>query len=181
MMLLGVGDGHDQGIMEVAEYPAPPTQLILSGAVSLVSLILFVRALGTEPALQDAATFLVLASTTFIALFMPQFREFRDVKQAVMAGEPYVKRAGEVRRAVPWALLLLAALLGPFVLSALLEPGTWFSVVLGMVSGFSASQLAFILYVGRWEKANDVKLEQYRVTRYGDSKLVVERGVRARR
>jgi len=168
--------------MEVAEYPAQPTQRLVSVVVLLTSLILFVRALGPEPALQDAASFLVLASTAFIALSMPQYREFREVKQAVMAGEPYVKQAGgEAPRTLSLALLLLAALLGPFVLSAYLQPGTWFSVVLGVISGFSASQLAFILYVGRWEKANGVKLEQYRVTRHGDWKIVVERGVRARR
>ena len=182
-MLLGSGEGRDQGIWEIAEYPAPPTQRLVSGAVSLVSLILFVRAIGPEPALQDAAPFLLLASATFIAVFLRLFREFRDVRRAVVEGKPYVKRAGIGRPcAIIWALFILAAILGPFMLSAYLQPVAWFSAVLGLTSGFSSSQLVFILYVRSWEKSNDVKLEQYRVLLYGgEGRLVVERGVRARR
>jgi hypothetical protein len=69
------------------------------------------------------------------------------------------------------------------MLSAFLPASYWFGLVLGVVAGFSSSQLGFILCVRRWEKSNSVRLERYRVMVDGDGggRLVVERGVRARR
>jgi hypothetical protein len=169
--------------MEVVDYPAPAAQGLVSGAVSLVSLALLVRVLGWGSAAQDAAAFLLASSATFVALSAPLWREFRGVMGAVAAGEPYVERAGGGGpRAAYWALVLMAAILGPFLLSAYLRPGMWFGVVLGLAMGFSSSQGAFILRVRGWERANGVRLERYTVTRGGGgARVVVERGVRARR
>lgn len=178
------GEGPDQGIMEVVEYPAPRLQLAVSSVVLLVSLILLVRVFNRGSTLQGAASLMVSFALTLLFLCAPQLREFNEVGRAVGEGRAYVKKASGqgVLRVLLEALFLLSVIVGPFALSAFLPPDTWFSVVLGVTTGFSVSQIGFILYVRRWEKANEVKLEQYRVTLDGGKgRLVLERGVRARR
>jgi hypothetical protein len=170
--------------MEVVEYPAPRLQLAVSSVVLLVSLILLVRVFTRGSTLQGAASLLVSFALTLIFLCAPQLREFNEVGRAVGEGRAYVKRASGqgVLRVLLEVLFLLSVIVGPFALSAFLPPDTWFSVVLGVTTGFSVSQIGFILYVRGWEKANEVKLEQYRVTLDGGKgRLVLERGVRARR
>ena len=170
--------------MEVAEYPAPRLQLAVSSVVLLVSLILLVRVFIRGSTLQSTASLLVSFAFTLTFLCAPQLREFSEVGQAVEEDRPYVKRVSGQGVPRVWleALFLLSVVVGPFALSAFLPPDTWFSAVLGVTTGFSASQIGFILYVRRWEKANEVKLEQYKVTfEGGKGRLVVERGVRARR
>jgi hypothetical protein len=178
------GEGPDQGIMEVVEYPAPRLQLAVSSVVLLISLILLVRVFIRGSTLQGGASLLVSFAFTLIFLCAPQLREFTEVVRAVGEGRAYVKRVSGQRVPRVWleALFLLSVVVGPFALSAFLPPDTWFSVVLGVTTGFSVSQIGFILYVRRWEKMNEVKLEKYRVTLDRDKgRLVVERGVRARR
>jgi hypothetical protein len=170
--------------MEVVEYPAPRLQLAVSSVVLLVSLILLVRVFNRGSTLQGAASLMVSFALTLLFLCAPQLREFNEVGRAVGEGRAYVKRASGqgVLRVLLEVLFLLSVVVGPFALSAFLPPDTWFSVVLGVTTGFSVSQIGFILYVRRWEKANEVKLEQYRVTLDGGKgRLVLERGVRARR
>ena len=170
--------------MEVVEYPAPRLQLAVSSVVLLVSLILLVRVFNRGSTLQGAASLMVSFALTLLFLCAPQLREFNEVGRAVGEGRAYVKKASGqgVLRVLLEALFLLSVIVGPFALSAFLPPDTWFSVVLGVTTGFSVSQIGFILYVRRWEKANEVKLEQYRVTLDGGKgRLVLERGVRARR
>ena len=178
------GEGPNRGIMEVAEYPAPRLQLAVSSVVLLVSLILLVRVFIRGSTLQGAASLLASFAFTLTFLCAPQLREFSEVGQAVEEDRPYVKRVSGQGVPRVWleALFLLSVVVGPFALSAFLPPDTWFSAVLGVTTGFSASQIGFILYVRRWEKANEVKLEKYKVTlEGGKGRLVVERGVRARR
>jgi hypothetical protein len=170
--------------MEVAEYPAPKLQIAVSSVVLLVSLILLARVFSRGSTLQGAASLLVSFAFTLLFLCAPQLREFTEVGRAVGEGRAYVKKASGQGVPRVWleALFLLSVIVGPFALSAFLPPDTWFSVVLGVTTGFSVSQIGFILYVRRWEKSNEVKLEQYRVTHHGDKgRLVMERGVRARR
>jgi len=183
MMLLSAPREPEAGAMEVADYPAPAAQGLVSGAVSLVSLVLLLRVLSWGSAPQDAAAFLLVGAATFVALSVPTWREFMGVMGAVAGGNSYVERSGGGwPRAAYWALILLSAILGPFLLSAILQPGTWFSAVLGLTTGFSSSQGAFMLRVRGWEKANGVRLERYTVTQGdGGARVVVERGVRARR
>jgi len=172
-----------EGAIEVVDYPAPPVQGLVSGAVAMVSVVLLYRVLSWGPAPQEAAAFLLLALATFVVLSLPLWREFGGVRGAVAEGKPYVERAdGGWRSAAYWVVIFLAALIGPFLLSAYLQPGAWFGSVLGVTVGFSSSQSAFILRVRGWERARGVKLERYTVTRGGaGSRVVVERGVRARR
>ena len=184
-MLLEPEEGQSQGIMEVADYPAHPVQVAVSSVVLLASMVILTRALGQGQALQAAALYLLSAGAVFLTLFYPQYREFEEVKLATSEGRSYVKRGEShgVRRVGLGAFFLASVIVGPFILSAILPSVTWFSLVLGMITGFSSSQLGFILYVRNWEKANIVSLEKYRVTVDSDGKgrLVVERGVRARR
>jgi len=178
------GEGPDQGIMEVAEYPAPRLQLAVSSVMLLVSLILLVRVFIRGSTLQGVAALLISFAFTIIFLCAPQLREFTEVGRAIGEGRAYVKKVSgqELSRVLIEALFLLSVVVGPFALSAFLPPDTWFSVVLGVTTGFSVSQIGFILYVRGWEKSNEVKLEQYRVTlEGGKGRLVLERGVRARR
>ena len=178
-------EGHSRGIMEVADYPAHPVQVAVSSVVLLASIVILIRALSQGQALQGAALYLLSTGAIFLTLFYPQYREFEEVKPAASEGRSYVKREEShgLRRVGLGALFLASVTVGPFILSAILPSVTWFGLVLGMITGFSSSQLGFILYVRNWEKANSVRLERYKVTVEGDGKgrLVVERGVRARR
>ena len=56
----------------------------------------------------------------------------------------------------------------------------WISGVLGMIMGFSLSQLLFIYSVKSWEKKAGFKLEGYTIWVYDEENRVkvIERGVR---
>lgn len=183
-MLLEPDEGLSRGIIEVADYPAHRIQGALSSAVLLVSLVILARVMSRGQAIQGAALYTLSAGAIFLTLFLPQYREFQDVKLAVGEGRPYVKRReGRGMRGVALVAVLLASVtVGPFLLSAVLPSVAWFGLVLGLIAGFSLSQLGFMLHVWSWEKANSVSLEMYAVTVEGDGgRRVVERGVRARR
>jgi hypothetical protein len=184
-MLLEPDEGQSRGIMEVADYPAHSVQVAVSSVVLLTSMVILARTLSQRQVLQGAALYLLSTGVIFILLFLPQYREFQEVKRATGEGKPYVIRGkrGGMRVIGLEVVLLASAIVVPFILSASLSAATWFSLVLGLVAGFSSSQLGFILYVRNWEKANSVHLERYRVTVEGDGRgrLVVERGVRPRR
>jgi len=184
-MLLEPEEGHSRGIMEVSDYPAHPVQVAVSGVLLLASMVILVRALSQGQALQGFAIYLLSTGAFFLALFYPQYREFKEIKTAASEGRPYEKRGEShgVGRVSLRALFLASVTLGPFILSAFLPAVTWFGLVLGMITGFSSSQLGFILHVRSWEKANSIRLERYRITVDSDGKgrFVVGRGVRARR
>jgi hypothetical protein len=76
-------------------------------------------------------------------------------------------------------LFFAIALIGPFLLSAVLPPGAWFGSVLGLIIGFSLSQLSMIYVVDEWEKKNEIELEGYQVWVYDEQNRVkvIERGV----
>jgi hypothetical protein len=171
--------------MEVSDYPAHPIQLAVSSIVLLASIVILVRTLSQGQVLHGAALYLISSAVTFTTLYRPQHREFREVKLAAIEGRSYVVRGERygVKRTVLWALFLMSVTLGPFILSAFLPSYSWFGLVLGMISGFSSSQLGFILHVRGWENTNSIRLERYKVTVSDDGRdrLVVERGVRARR
>ena len=170
--------------MEVADYPAHPIQVAISVILLLSSIVVLVRALSQGQALQGAAIYLVSTGVFSSSLFITQRRELKKIEQAAIEDMPYVKRGESlgVRRVSLRTLFLASVTLGPFILSVFLPATTWFSVVLGMITGFSLAQLGFILYVRSWESANSVRLERYKVTvEGGRGPVVVERGVRSRR
>ena len=162
---------------ETSEYPTSKSQIFLSLAMTLISLFIFsMRNIENKT---QSSTILVLAGfLVFLALGMPQITEFRKIGAMMLKAERYVFNHSS-RNQYLLLLFFAVALIGPFLLSGFLSPSVWLGSVLGMIIGFSVSQLSMIFVVGRWEKRTGVELEGYRLWVYDDENRVrvIERGV----
>lgn len=170
---------------ETGEFPAWRHQLLISTIVFGLSLVTFVALIDPEAAVGEVSAAFVTASLAFLAVGLPQFLEFRKMSGELLNSGVSAKSREHVRsefiRAGFGSAFFLAIVLGPFLLLFLAPPALWFSSVLGMILGLSASQTSFTLYIRRWEVAHRLKLKRFTVWHYNEKnrRVVLKYGVRA--
>ncbi len=170
--------------IESRDYPAPDSQIPVSILVLLSSVIVFVMRLEKGVMLQSLSVLTPVCLMVFLALGAPQIQRFKRIEErliqdgAAKTGNLF----GSGTRLILLVSFFVVTILGPFLLSSVLPTELWIGGVLGMIIGFSLSQLSFILYVKSWEKKNGFNVEGYTVWVYDEENRVrvTERGVRRR-
>jgi hypothetical protein len=170
---------------ETGEFPAWRHQLLISSVVFALSLATFLALINGEAAVGEVSAASVTASLAFLAVGAPRFLEFRKISMELLdSGESAKSRKRGRSESIKAGLetaFFFAVVLGPFVLLFLAPPAIWFSSVLGMVLGLSASQSLFTLHIRRWETVHRLKLKRFAVWYYNEKnrKVVFKYGVRA--
>ena len=184
MFLTDTNETRKDTQVETSGFPGSRHQLAISSIVLVVSCITFALFFDLKNAFEEGTSFLISVLITSFTIGLPQFLDFRKIREEILNSGLVVKRR---KPKSSWLIRLeygaffSGMVFGPFILLFFVTPAIWFGSILGMISGFSLSQLSYLLYIRLWEKTNRVKLKRFTVWLYDEQKrrAVLEYGVRA--
>jgi hypothetical protein len=147
--------------METRPYPGSRYQPLVSTALLLVSLAVFLVFAKGNIAVQ-ALLLLVFASLTFSVAIFPQHNEFTRMADVVVKdGLAKARVTKGVNKYTPLLSLLVVLVIAPLLILFIAPPELVLGSLMGIIAGFAGFQLAFTLYVRNWERTHGIKVCRY--------------------
>ena len=176
---------RERSFTDLADYPGPRYQPYLSIVILLLAGSVFTYLINVESALVAGEASLVTSLLVFLVIGFPRFLEFKNIsRELVKKGNSTKKRGvegGDFFRVALYGIFYLSMILAPFTLLFFIPIDIWLGSVMGLVIGFSASQLLFTLHIRLWERANSLRLKKFTIWTYDEDnkRLITEFGVRS--
>jgi hypothetical protein len=169
--------------METKPYPGSRYQLLVSAALLLVSLTVFLVFARGNVAVQ-ALLLLVLASLTFSVAIFPQYNEFTGMADVLVKyGLAKARVTKGLNRYTPLLSLLIILVVAPLLILFVAPPELVLGSLMGIIAGFAGFQLTFTLYVRNWERTHGIKVCRYSLVSEDEhgKRITHEYGLRAER